>query len=221
MAFYMNPAKRFSDSITLTAAPVKTPKNTRESLFIHKAYPNGIFQIEKGTGRGAVLYDRCYTFTDISYVNKDDEDKANVLLSLMDFLKGMSSSFKITVSNQYQNMTQFVNDIFTDINRSDYPEVSKGISMWIKEKMEDSDLHDLNRVLTLTITVRTRTYDEARSYFLAMDTELERLFGAMRSIIVPMKAEQRLNMIRNFFYQEERRNMISAMMHCMMSFLYQ
>ena len=205
MAFYMNPAKRFSDSITLTAAPVKTPKNTREALFIHKAYPNGIFQIEKGNGRGAVLYDRCYTFTDISYVNKDDEDKANVLLSLMDFLKGMSSSFKITVSNQYQNMTQFVNDIFTDINRSDYPEVSKGISMWIKEKMEDSDLHDLNRVLTLTITVRTRTYDEARSYFLAMDTELERMFGAMRSIIVPMKAEQRLNMIRNFFYQEEKK----------------
>lgn len=168
MAFYMNPAKRFSDSITLTTAPVKTPKNTREALFIHKAYPNGIFQIENS--KGAVLYDRCYTFTDISYVNKDDEDKANVLLSLMDFLKGMSTSFKITVSNQYQNMTQFVNDIFTDINRSDYPEVSEGISMWIKEKMENSDLHDLNRVLTLTITVRTRTYDEARSYFLGMDT---------------------------------------------------
>lgn len=203
MAFYMNPAKRFSDSITLTTAPVKTPKNTREALFIHKAYPNGIFQIENG--KGAVLYDRCYTFTDISYVNKDDEDKANVLLSLMDFLKGMSTSFKITVSNQYQNMTQFVNDIFTDINRSDYPEVSKGISMWINEKMENSDIHDLNRVLTLTITVRTRTYDEARSYFLGMDTELERLFGAMRSIIVPMKAEQRLNMIRNFFYQEEKK----------------
>lgn len=203
MAFYMNPAKRFSDSITLTTAPVKTPKNTREALFIHKAYPNGIFQIENG--KGAVLYDRCYTFTDISYVNKDDEDKANVLLSLMDFLKGMSTSFKITVSNQYQNMTQFVNDIFTDINRSDYPEVSEGISMWISEKMENSDLHDLNRVLTLTITVRTRTYDEARSYFLGMDTELERLFGAMRSIIVPMKAEQRLNMIRNFFYQEEKK----------------
>lgn len=203
MAFYMNPAKRFSDSITLTTAPVKTPKNTREALFIHKAYPNGIFQIENS--KGAVLYDRCYTFTDISYVNKDDEDKANVLISLMDFLKGMSTSFKITVSNQYQNMTQFVNDIFTDINRSDYPEVSKGISMWINEKMENSDLHDLNRVLTLTITVRTRTYDEARSYFLGMDTELERLFGAMRSIIVPMKAEQRLNMIRNFFYKEEKK----------------
>ena len=207
MAFYMNPAKRFSDSITLTTAPVKTPKNTREALFIHKAYPNGIFQIENS--KGAVLYDRCYTFTDISYVNKDDEDKANVLLSLMDFLKGMSTSFKITVSNQYQNMTQFVNDIFTDINRSDYPEVSEGISMWIKEKMENSDLHDLNRVLTLTITVRTRTYDEARSYFLGMDTELERLFSAMRSIFVISSIRKR------------RRNMISTMMHCMMLFLCQ
>lgn len=55
MAFYMNPAKRFSDSITLTTAPVKTPKNTREALFIHKAYPNGIFQIENS--KGAVLYE--------------------------------------------------------------------------------------------------------------------------------------------------------------------
>lgn len=46
MAFYMNPAKRFSDSITLTTAPVKTPKNTREALFIHKAYPNGISRLK-------------------------------------------------------------------------------------------------------------------------------------------------------------------------------
>lgn len=53
-------------------------------------------------------------------------------------------------------------------------------------------MHDLNRVLTLTITVRTRTYDEARSYFLAMDTELERPFGAMRSIIVPRRLNRGL-----------------------------
>ena len=77
MAFYINPAKRFSDSITLTVAPVKKPKNTREALFIHKVYPNGIFQIENG--KGAVLYDRCYSFTDISYVNKDDEDRKSVV----------------------------------------------------------------------------------------------------------------------------------------------
>lgn len=89
MAFYMNPAKRFSDSITLTAAPVKTPKNTRESLLYIRHNLTAYSRLKKGTGRGAVIsYDRCYTFTDISYVNKDDEDKANVLSSPDGFLKG-------------------------------------------------------------------------------------------------------------------------------------
>lgn len=207
MAFYINPAKKFKDSITLTTIPFKgkVPANTREALFIHKANPNGIFQIERdGTYK---LYDRSYVFSDVSYINKNREDKDKILVALMDFLKGMGASFKITVSNQYQNMLQFINDIFTDnINKEKYPQVSEGISMWIKEKMEDSDIHDLNRVLNLTITVKARTYDEARSYFLGMDTSLEQMFGAMKSVIVPVKGIQRLNMIRSFFYQEEKKD---------------
>ena len=204
MAFYVNPVKRFKDSIVLTKPPYdgRHPKNTREAVFIHRANSNGIFQIEKD-GKYK-LYDRCYIFSDINYINKNDDEKATVLINLMEFLKSMSASFKITVANEYQDMSKYINYIFNDMNGNQYPVISEGIRSWIDEKKESSNLHDLNRVLYLTITVRSHSYDDARSYFLAMDSELDVIFKAMGSFIAPIDGTQRLNCLRNFFYHESK-----------------
>lgn len=204
MAFYINPVKKFTDSVVFTKPPYKGryPQNTRDTMFIHRVFKNGIFQLEDVPGEK--LYDRCYVFTDTNYINKNNDEKQGVLLNLMTFLKSMSASFKITVANEYQDMDRFISDIFNDMNSAQYPAASSGIRRWIDEKIEDAKLHDLKRMLYLTITVKSPTYDEARSYFLAMDSELDTMFKAMKSFIVPLDAAKRLNILRNFFYQEEK-----------------
>ena len=58
----------------------------------------------------------------------------------------------------------------------------------------------MKRILLLTLTVKSSTYDEARSYFLGMDIEIERAFAAFKSKIVPLNGEQRLEIIDRFFY---------------------
>ena len=96
----------------------------------------------------------------------------------------MSVSFKITIVNQYQDMSQFIDGVFVSKNDNDYPQISSGIREWIDEKKEEARIYDVTRILLLTLTVRSSSYDEARSYFLGMDTEIERVFSAFKSQIV-------------------------------------
>ena len=203
MALIFNATKKLQDSVVLTSPSHagKYPQSTRDALYIHKANKSGIFQIEKNGARK--LYDRCYAFTDINYINQDKDEKIHVLENLMDFFKSMSMSFKITIVDEYQDMNKFIDDIFVNKNDDEYPVISSGIRQWIDEKKEEARIYDIKRILLLTLTVRSSSYDEARSYFLGMDTEIERAFAAFKSKIVPLNGEQRLEIIDRFFYKED------------------
>lgn len=203
MAMLLNATKRLQDSVILTSPSFagKYPRSTRDSLYIAKANKSGIFQIERDSTRK--LYDRCYAFTDINYINQDKEDKIHILENLMDFFKSMSLSFKITIVNEYQDMNGYIDDIFVNKNDDKYPVISQGIRQWIDEKKDEARIYDVKRVLLLTLTVRSSSYDEARSYFLGMDTEMERAFSAFKSKIVPLTGEQRLEIIDRFFYKDD------------------
>lgn len=203
MALIFNATKKLQDSVVLTSPSYagKYPQSTRDALYIHKANKSGIFQIEKNGARK--LYDRCYAFTDINYINQDKDEKIHVLENLMDFFKSMAMAFKITIVNEYQDMNKFIDDIFVNKNDDEYPVISSGIRQWIDEKKEEARIYDIKRILLLTLTVRSSSYDEARSYFLGMDTEIERAFAAFKSKIVPLNGEQRLEIIDRFFYKED------------------
>ncbi len=209
MALLLNATKRLQDSVVLTSPSFagKYPRSTRDSLYIAKANKSGIFQIERDGTRK--LYDRCYAFTDINYINQDKEDKIHILENLMDFFKSMSLSFKITIVNEYQDMNGYIDDIFVNKNDDKYPVISQGIRQWIDEKKDEARIYDVKRVLLLTLTVRSSSYDEARSYFLGMDTEMERAFSAFKSKIVPLTGEQRLEIIDRFFYKDDAKTAYS------------
>lgn len=86
MALLLNATRRMQDSVVLTNPSYKGryPQNTRDAIQIAKAHKSGIFQIERTGARK--LYDRCYVFKDINYINKDRNDKIKILEDLMDFL---------------------------------------------------------------------------------------------------------------------------------------
>lgn len=202
MNLFLNPQKAFADSARQTALPFnkRYPKNTREAFSITEIHKNGIFEIEKT--EGLRTFDRCYVFSDINYKNLDIDEKNTVLKNLIKMLDFMSADFKITVANEYKNMSHFVDEILCDINRKRYPDISEGIRDWIKEKVVDSNISDVEKVMYLTITTRANSYDDARTYFMSMDVELNLLFQALRSMIVPLHAVQRLRSIRKFFYKD-------------------
>ncbi len=200
MAFVVNPRKKFVDSGKKTIRKKGIPGNVRDAFFIANVKSDGIFQIE--SGKGLKMYDRVYVFTDINYVNKDVNEKRSILEQLAAFLGFMNADFKITVANEYRNMSDFIRKVYSEMNRDAYPEISAGMKEWIRQKMKDGEVQDLERVLYLTVTVKAYSHEEARSYFLGIDMELEHMFLAMRSVLVPLNGEMRLSALKKFFYRD-------------------
>lgn len=200
----INASKKFDDSYTQTRIRKRPPKNTREAFYIAEVNESGIFKIEDV--EKDATYDRCYVFSDINYVNLDEEKKDNLLLSLARFLNSMNTDFKITVAKEYKDMNDFINKVFTGmVNKDTYDEIFEGMIEFVKEKRKDASIPNTEKVLYLTITKKANSYEEARRYFYALDTSLINLFTAMKSSIVAIKGKERLNTINRFFYFEKDR----------------
>ncbi|MCR4781806.1 MAG: ATP-binding protein [Lachnospiraceae bacterium] len=197
MIFNIN--KAFNESYRQTMINLN-PQSVRDTFGIDHIFPNGIFKLE--AIEGLCQYDRGYLFTDINYINNDADRKENILLALAGFLNSMSCDFKITVCNEYSDMNAFIDSIFDSKNLNQYPDIHRGMRQFIDEKIENAEMHDVKKVMYLTISTRAYSYDNARTFFMGMDVELINFFKVLGSSIYPLNGEQRLNILNRFFYPD-------------------
>lgn len=176
-----------------TIPVVAVPKNVKQSLCIDEANANGIFKIEPV--KGMAMYDRCYVFEDINYVNQDDDKRTETLLEFLKLLKSMDCSYKISVASEQRDMDAFFEEIFTPIHGEEYPLLEEGIGAFINQKIEEG-VRDIERLLLLTITCRANSFDEAECYFGSMDTMLQNIFSAMGSRLYRMSGVERLALLQ-------------------------
>lgn len=197
MGLFSNP---FKESRKITDPVAAYPKTVRQSLNIHQAYENGIFQI--GKQKDCYLYDRCYLFEDINYKDKDDEDKKGILLSIMQWLKSMHVQFKIELVSEYQNMNEFLEELCGGIDQTTYPEHAKGLKSWIKEKAQEGN-PEIRQLRYLIVTCTAKSYEDAKIQFNILDTELHQYFLKWNSRLHVLDAEQRLRSLHAFFHPKE------------------
>lgn len=197
MGLFSNP---FKESRKITDPVAAYPKTVRQSLNIHQAYENGIFQI--GKQKDCYLYDRCYLFEDINYKDKDDEDKKGILLSIMQWLKSMHVQFKIELVSEYQNMNEFLEELCGGIDQTTYPEHAKGLKSWIKEKAQEGN-PEIRQLRYLIVTCTAKNYEDAKIQFNILDTELHQYFLKWNSRLHVLDAEQRLRSLHAFFHPKE------------------
>lgn len=119
----------FAKGKALTQPVVKLPRSVKQSLCIDKAYSSGNFKIEPMNGEA--MYDQCYLFEDINYVNKDIHKKDTTLREIMNLLKSLDGAFKITIANEQREMNEFMDEIFNPINAAEYPILEDGMGKWI------------------------------------------------------------------------------------------
>lgn len=174
----------------------KIPKKVKDMLGVANVYEDGIFQVGKGK-QGLKMYDRCYAFEDINYINQDKPEREGLLLKMCDWLNSMKSEFKISICNEYQDMNQLIEDLFMNENEKQYPILNKGMNQWVGEKVQ-SGTPDVKKVMYLVVTTRTNTYEDANLYFNMLDTQLQMLFRGWGSRLVPMDAHARLKTIKGF-----------------------
>lgn len=178
---------RFAMKRSKTQPVVKVPKNVKHTLQIKKAYENGIFQIEP---QRMALYDRCYLFEDINYINKNVSEQKSFLTGLMFWLNSMEVEFKITLANTYQDMEQFLQAIRLEKNEEQYPELAKGIRQWQDDRIGETNPH-VTTLRYLTITAKADSETNARIYLNAVENTIYQAFAGWGSRIVCLNGQER------------------------------
>ena len=176
-----------------TMPVVKVPKNVKQSLQIDKVYENGIFKIEPKQ-RNAV-YDRCYIFEDINYINKNVGEQKAFLMNLMFWLNSMDVEFKITLANEYQSMDEFLESIRAEKNKDEYPAIAKGIRQWQDERIDETN-PNVTTLRYLTITARADNETNARVYLNAIETTIMEAFLGWGSRIEKLNTFERLESLQ-------------------------
>ncbi|MDO4977657.1 MAG: DUF87 domain-containing protein [Eubacteriales bacterium] len=209
----INANAKFVGCKKMSVPIVKIPKNVKQIFNIDKMYKNGIAKLEPGNG--PCLYDRCYLFDEINYFNKDPDEKDRFLNMLMSWFKSMNLDFKITVANEYQSISDFLEGIRGNKNKNQYPDIDDGISQWIHEKLESSS-PNVNKVRLLTVSCRGETSGDAMTHLNTIDTTIENMFQSWHGKILQMNGEERLLLLHSllcngkkeeeeFIYLDEKR----------------
>lgn len=179
----------FNKCRALSQPVVKLPRNVKQSLCIDRAYSSGNFKIEPMNGEA--MYDQCYIFEDINYVNKDTSKKNTTLIEIVELLKSLDGPFKITIANEQKELDSFIDEIFNPVNEKRYPMIADGIGQWINQKI-DEGTRDIRKTMMLTVTCRAHSVEEADAYFSTIDTTLQNIFRLLKSRIYKMSANERM-----------------------------
>lgn len=185
----LNGNRAFAAKKEQTQPIEKLPKTVCQALNIDKAYKNGIFKIEPK--KKQALYDRCYLFEDINYINKNKSEQKSFLLELMEWLNSMNVNFKITMANQYQHMEEFLKLIRSEKNKDVYPDIAKGIHRWQEDAIEEANLN-ITTMRYLVVTAKADSEENAKIYLNALENTIMDAFAIWGSRIVKLDARERL-----------------------------
>lgn len=171
----------------------KIPKSAQQAVPIQIIYPDGIFCIGKNK------YSKTFRFTDINYAVAGREDKEAMFLEYSELLNSFDSgaTTKLTINNRRLNRADFEKSILIpmkedglDIYRKEYNQMlldkATGTNSMIQEKY-------------VTVSVIRKNYEEARTYFARVSTELTTHFSRLGSRCTELDAEERLRVLHDFY----------------------
>lgn len=171
----------------------KIPKSAQQAVPIQIIYPDGIFCIGKNK------YAKTFRFTDINYAVAGREDKEAMFLEYSELLNSFDSgaTTKLTINNRRLNRADFEKSILIpmkedglDIYRKEYNQMlldkATGTNSMIQEKY-------------VTVTVLRKNYEEAKTYFARVSTELTAHFSRLGSRCTELDAEERLRVLHDFY----------------------
>lgn len=171
----------------------KIPKSAQQAIPIQIIYPDGIFCIGKNK------YSKTFRFTDINYAVAGREDKEAMFLEYSELLNSFDSgaTTKLTINNCRLNRADFEKSILIpmkedglDIYRKEYNQMlldkATGTNSMIQEKY-------------VTVTVLRKNYEEAKTYFARVSTELTAHFSRLGSRCTELDAEERLRVLHDFY----------------------
>ncbi len=170
----------------------RVPRSVQDIIPAKKIWTDGIFY-------AGGKYSMSWKFSDINYLVASREDKENMFFSYCEILNGLDSAAisKITINNHFMKQSDLENNVLMKMQHDGSDEYRKEYNEMVLGCAKDSN--GIVQEKYITVSVRKRNIEEARSFFKQVGTELVRGFKALGSKCVPMDAVERLRVLHGFY----------------------
>ena len=169
------------------------PQNVQQSIPIKHMWPDGIFLV-------GGKYSKCWRFDDINYSVASDEDKKAMFLDYSDLLNSLDvgATTKLTINNRRLNQVDFENSILISEKGDNLDRFRKEYNAMLMDKATGSH-NSIVQEKYITVSVRKKSIEEARSYFNRIHNELSSRLAQLSSRAVELDAGERLRIFHDFF----------------------
>jgi len=203
----MNPLTgelQFSDYKRKTKPLFKVVGSIQQSIPIHKMYEDGIFEVESSSGVEHT-FDKAYLISDINYTLKNEEEKEKVLLTFFKILNSFECDFKIHISNTKRDMESFKEKITYHDCETELEEMKDAQNKWILDNLKKGK-PGIDQTKYLILTVKKKTYEEAKFYFSALEGVIIPLFESMQGKpkLELLSIYDRLLLLKKIYRMEEK-----------------
>ena len=171
----------------------KIPKSIQDCIPINKIWDNGICEADKNR------YSFTYKFTDINYSVASKEDKESMFLDYSELLNTFDplSECKITINLKKINKKDFEKEILLPFKEDGLDIYRKEYNDMLLDKAFNSK--GMVKELYLTITTIKKDYEEARSYFRRIGTDLNSHFTKLGCKCSNINANEKLRILHDVY----------------------
>ena len=171
--------------------PFKVPSSVQETIPIRKIWKDGTFQVGN-------KFSRTFRFTDVNYSVAARDDQLAMFLAYCELLNALEigATTKITINNRRMTKSSF--------SRNLIPHADDGLDEYRDEynsMIMDAAIRG-NGILQekyITVSVIKKSYEEAKTFFSRVYTELASRFAALSSKLYEIEAVDRMRVFHDFF----------------------
>ena len=169
------------------------PKGVQDVIPVQAIYKGGIFQ------NGRSRFSKSFRFSDINYAVAAREDKEGMFLAWCEVLNSLDSGAvtKLTINNRPLNQRDFARQTLIPPRDDGLEEYREEYNNMLMDKATTSN--SIVQDKYLTITVKKKNIEEARSYFSRIEADLTAHFSRLGSKARPLETEERLKIMHSFF----------------------
>ena len=172
------------------------PRRVQDVIPIQKIWEDGIFLTG---GR----YAKSFRFTDINYQVASEPDKEKMFRGYSAIINSLDcgATTKITIFNHRMSQINFEKSILMPMQWDGLDDYREEYNQMLLDKATNGN--GIVQEKFITISVRKKDVDAARSFFARVEADLSAHFSALGSTCGPMNAIERLQILHRFYRSGE------------------
>ncbi len=172
------------------------PRRVQDVIPIQKIWEDGIFLTG---GR----YAKTFRFTDINYQVASEPDKEKMFRGYSAIINSLDcgATTKITIFNHRMSQINFEKSILMPMQWDGLDDYREEYNQMLLDKATNGN--GIVQEKFITISVRKKDVDAARSFFARVEADLSSHFAALGSTCGPMNAIERLQILHRFYRSGE------------------